>query len=186
MIRARSSSGVARRPRTLGAALLLLGLFALPTVGCQQFALGSEEPERLLTEARASLQRGDQEAAYRHLKRIRTEYPESPECDVAFPWAASLWKELWFRDRYSQPDSAWITVEPEFLFDWLASYFDEVEEFPRREADALLRGMPWSVYQRSAAHADTRPEFSGWVLRVEEDDGHIRSVEGERVQASAR
>jgi hypothetical protein len=173
-------SDVARSSRTLGIALLTLGLLANLAGGCRQLGLGAEEPGRLLEEARASSQQGDLETAYAHLKRIRMEHPESPESDLAFAQAARLWKELWFRDRYAQPESVWRISEPEFLFQWLASSFAGAEEFPRQEVEALLRGMPYSFYQEFAAYAAGQTELSGWVFQVEDDDGRIRSVTGER------
>jgi hypothetical protein len=186
MSQVKPSSDVARSHRRLGIALLVVGLLAIPTVSCQQLGFGSSEPERLLEEGRAASRQKDLETAYGLLKRIRTEYPASPESDEAFSLAALLWKDLWYRDRYTQPDSVWRTSEPQFMFDWLASFFAGPGEFPLQEVDALLRGMPYSLYGDFVAYAGTHPELSGWVFRVEEDDGHIRSVTGERAQAPAR
>jgi hypothetical protein len=186
MIQAKGAFGIARSSRRWGIALLAFGLLAITAMGCQPLGLMSDEPRRLLEEARTSSQQGDLETAYWHLKRIRTDFPESPESDEAFLRAAYLWKKLWFRDRYVQPDSVWRTSETGFLFEWLASFFDGAEGFPQRQVDALLRSLPFNVYQDFAAYAKTHPELSGWVLHVEEDNGRIRSVTGERARAPAR
>jgi hypothetical protein len=176
------SSFARRSSRKLGIALFVFGLIGIPLAGCQQLGLASDEPGRLLEEARANLEQKDLEAAYPHLRRIRTEYPESPECDAAFPLAAGIWKELWYRDRYARPDSAWRTSEAEFMLQWLASYFEGAEEFPRKQVNDLLRSMPYSFYQEFAAYAAAHPQMSSWVLQAEDDDGRIRSVSGKRAQ----
>lgn len=196
MNHSKSSSNLARSPGTLGIALLALVLAVIPTGGCQRGEVENqagpqeaqrliEEAQRLIEEAGIDPQRDVLEAAYGHLKRVRVEYPESPQSEVAFDLATLLWQQLWFLDRYTRPDSAWRTSEPEFLFDWLASYFEGAEEFPREKAEALLRSMPWSFYQSFLAYARTQPELSRWSFQAEDDNGRIRSVTGERAKAPA-
>jgi hypothetical protein len=166
----------ARSPRldlALGACVaLLLG-------GCAALGLGG--PGRLLEESERAAAAGEHQTAYEMLKRIASEYPDSQEAEEAFPIAASYFKTFYHHYRYREPNSAWITSDPAFMFEWLARYSDEN---PSEKADALLRGCPMTVFREFEAFAKTRPELARWTFRTEDDNGIITSVQAEPAEAA--
>ena len=155
-------------------ACLALALFLwLP--GCAALSGLVNPPGRLLEQARSAIEREDLEAAYSDLAEIRKRYPDSAESREAFPLAAAIFRNSYFRYRYRQPDSHWLTSEPGFMLDWFASLL-EGAEFPQPEAEALFVGMPYGYFREFLAVAEARPELARWELRVEDDDGIIQSV----------
>jgi len=169
-----------RRPR---AAVLLAVLATLPSAGvpgCARPAApwSSDRPAARLAEARAAVSEDDLPAAYRALKEIRERHPESAEADEAYPLAAGVFKALWRRTRYREPDSVWHTTEPEFMYAWLADFY-RGGTFPREPVETLLLGLPWSFSQRFLAWAETRPETARWEHDVVEDNGIVEAVTAE-------
>jgi hypothetical protein len=131
---------------------------------------------RRLEQARLAIERKDLDGAYRELAEIRERHPDSPESREAFPLAASIFQRGYFRDRFSRPDSPWLTSEPGFMLDWLASLC-EASAFPQAEAEALFVGMPYGFFREYLALAETRPELSRWAVRAADDNGIIEAIE---------
>ena len=136
--------------------------------------LGIGEANRLRDEADALLQARKYEDAYRKLALIRTRHPDSREAREVFPAAALVFKRLWWQNRYTNPESQWLTTEPRFLFEWFESFAGD--EFPQLEAERLLLGMPGGFYDEYRAFAETRPALAVWRLEVEKDNGILESI----------
>jgi hypothetical protein len=132
-------------------------------------------PQRLLEDARAAIDARDFDTAYRQLAEIRRRYPDSEQSVEAFPLAAALFHRGYFQSRHTEPTSHWVKVEPEFMLDWFASFFEH-PEFPQTQAEALFVGMHYGYFREYLAYAATRPELSRWVVRVEDDNGMIESI----------
>lgn len=164
--------------RALRAAPLLLApaLVGL-ALGCA--TLGAGEPGQLRDAAQVQLDAGDLEGAYRTLARIRIEHPDSPEAREVFPAAARIFKREWWRHRYREADSPWLTSEPAFLFDWLASFYAG-DAFPQREAEFLLLGMPVGFLRDYQTFAAARPELARWRITGEDDNGVLESIAAAR------
>lgn len=160
--------GPVKRRTTVRALSLLLAL----ATGCA--TLGGGEARRLRDEADALLQAREEEAAYRKMALIRTRHPDSPEAREVFPAAALVFKRHWWRNRYTDPDSPWLTAEPPFLFSWLESLAGD--EFPRTEAERLLIGMPYGFYEDYAAFAAQSPRLGRWQVVVEKDNGILEAI----------
>jgi hypothetical protein len=157
-------------------AILCLALALLPWLpGCAALGGLVNPPGRLLEQARAAVEQKDLEAAYRDLASIRERYPDSAESRESFPLAAAIFQNGYFRDRYRQPDSHWVTTEPGFMLDWLGSFLAG-PEFPQAEAEALFVGMPYTYFREYLARAAAGPALSRWEIRAEDDDGIIESV----------
>lgn len=133
-----------------------------------------DRPDLLLARARADLAERQIERAYRVLGLVRTLHPASPESSEAFWLASAIFQRQYARNRIVSPDSPWNTTEPEFIFEWLGTFF--AEESPAERAAAVFRGMPLSLFQRFQAHARSRPRFAAWEIAVEEDNGTIETV----------
>ena len=162
-------------PQRLVALACLLGLAA----GCALF----RGPGTLLVQANAAFDRRDAEGAYALAKQIRLAYPASPESREAFPIAAYAWKFLYHQHRYSAPDSAWVTAEPAFLFDWLATFF--ASGSPQQAAEVMFVGLPYGVLRDFEDFARSRPELAPWRLEAQDDNGIIQGVAVERAEARA-
>ena len=143
--------------------------------GCAALSGLVNPPGRLLEQARSAIEREDLEAAYRDLAEIRKRYPDSAESREAFPLAAAIFRSSYFRDRYRQPGTHWLTSEPRFMLDWFASLLAG-PEFPQAEAEALFVGMPYGYFREFLALAEARPELSRWGIRADDDNGIIESV----------
>lgn len=158
---------------------LLLALSALwPVVACATTGVGPK-PASLFQEAVAASQQGEFDAAYTRLRQLATEFPGSPEAAKAFPLAAGIVKQEYFRHRLTDPSSRWVTSEPQFMFSWLARYY--VDGFPAEQVNALLRGFPVPVFQEFEAYAQTRPELARFRLHAERDNGLVIDVTGEPI-----
>ncbi len=154
-------------------ALIALAVLLSTTVaGCATLRGG--EANRLRDEADALLQAREYEDAYRKLAMIRSRHPDSREAREVFPAAALVFKRLWWQNRYTNPESAWLTTEPRFLFEWFESFAGD--EFPQHEAERLLLGMPGGFYDEYRAFAETRPALAGWRLEVAKDNGILESI----------
>jgi hypothetical protein len=160
-------------PRFAIVCLTLAWLTGLP--GCAALRGLVNPPGRLLEQARSAVEQKDLESAYRDLASIRKRYPDSAESREAFPLAAAIFQNGYFRDRYQQPDSHWVTTEPGFLLDWFASLLSG-PEFPQAEAEALFVGMPYGYFRELLALAQARPELSRWGIRAQDDNGIIESI----------
>jgi len=171
-------------------ALRIVSALLLTSVGCATLsgepagpkATGCEEvleqPALLREQARVALQAKNFELAYRYLALIETLHRESHESDEVFPLAAALFQKAYFKHRFTQPNSVWMTSEPVFMFQWLARFFQDAS--PQPQAAALFVGMPYGFFREFADHAAKHPELSRWVLRVEKDNGIIGSITAER------
>lgn len=144
-------------------------------IGCA--TLGGEnerEPGRLRAEADALLEAGDGEAAYYKLVALYTKHPESRHAREVFPAAAQIFKGYWWRNRHTNPESDWVVNQPDVLFAWFASLADG--EFPEREFEALMLGMPFGFYRRYETFAASEPALSAWRIDVVKDNGIIERV----------
>lgn len=168
-------------PRSCLALLIVAGV--LGSSGCATLGFG---PTALRRDADAALQARNPEEAFAHLKELATEYPDSREAKEAFPVAAELSKLLYYRHRVQDRNSPYATTELDFMYGWLARYF-EGGTFPEVEANTLFGGFPGDVFQRFQSYAETDPRFAGWKFRATDDNGVIYSVSGERAgTASSR
>jgi hypothetical protein len=158
---------VTKRPR-----LRALSLLLVLATGCA--TLGDRDARRLRDEADALLAARDEEAAYRRLALIRTRHPDSPEAREVFPAAAIVFKRQWWKRRYSEPESPWLTTEPAFLFAWLESLAGD--GFPQQDAERLLVGMPYGFFEEYVAFAATSPTLGAWQLEVEKDNGILEAI----------
>lgn len=152
--------------------LRALSLLLAVAAGCA--TLGDRDVRRLRAEADALLEARDEEAAYRQLALIRTRYPDSPEAREVFPAAALLFKRQWWKHRYKDPASPWLTTEPAFLFSWLESLAGDA--FPQQDAERLLTGMPYGFFEEYLAFAATSPSLGAWQLEIEKDNGILESI----------
>ena len=179
--------------------LHMFPILLLPALGC---ATPSSQPEacpksiqevladpRLLREAGdAAVEDGDLEMAYRYVALLRTLHPESAEAQDLYPAAAKLFKRGYFRHRIKHPESVWVNSEPAFMFQWLASFFEEGgEKFPQEQVDLLFLGMPYNVWEEFERYAEGRRRlFAYWRLQATADDGRIESVTGTWQPGSGR
>lgn len=140
--------------------------------GCA--TLGKSEAKTLRDDADRLLETQDLEPAYRKLALIRIQHPESPEAREVYPVAAAIFKRMWWRNRYTNPESPWLTEEPAFLFGWLESFADEA--FPLEQAETLLLGMPMNFYQQYESYAADSTVLASWPIAVEKDNGIVVSI----------
>lgn len=157
---------------TKRARLRALSLLLALAAGCA--TLGDRDARRLRDEAQALLDARDEEAAYRQLARIRTRHPDSPAAREVFPAAALVFKRQWWKHRYADPASPWLTTEPAFLFAWLESLAGDA--FPQQDAERLLTGMPYGFFEEYLAFAATSPALGAWQLEVEKDNGVLEAI----------
>jgi hypothetical protein len=165
---------VRRRP-----ALRILPILLAAALGCTSVAALTGTPARLLEEGRAALRARDFEKGYAPLKELRTRFPDRPETAKAYPLAAASVRKLYRHHQYNDPDSAWVTREPDFMFDWLASMLAAGDA--QKSLDELMLGMPHSFYARLAARARANPELGAWNFTPVFDNGLIDSITAERI-----
>lgn len=156
------------RRRAVACALLLAA------TACAGFPDSGPSPKELRARADEAIAAGELEVAYDRLAEIYRRDPESSESAEAFPLAAGLLQKLYMRNRYRAPESRWLATEPEFVFGWFATLFDE--EFPHDEAQFLFVSLPYSFFVRFEAYAATEPRLSDWTIQATEDNGRIKSV----------
>jgi len=179
--------------------LWMLPILLLPALGCatppgQPGACPKSIQEvladpRLLREVGdAAVKNGDYEMAYRYVALLQTLHPESAEAQDLYPAAAKLFKRAYLRNRIKHPKSVWVNSEPAFMFQWLASFFEEGgETFPQEQADLLFLGMPYNVWEEFERYAEGRRKlFAYWQLQATADDGKIESVSGTWQPGSGR
>jgi hypothetical protein len=169
------------RRRNSRAAVVLAAIVTAASLaaGCAHFGAGSSEG--ILHEARSAYEARDFETAYWRAKQLETEHPDSPDSYQAFVIACGSLKLLHHRHRYAQPDSVWVTSEPEYLFGWLAKYLDS--EAASEAANVLFVGLPFQVFRDFQAYARSHPELAPIVLRAEDDNGIIQNVTIDRLAA---
>lgn len=163
---------------------LATAALAALSIGCATIA-GGPAPRELRAQADAALEKKQYEEAYRLLAEIHRRHPESRESDEVFPAAALLFKRQYNKNRFSNPTSPWVTSEPEFLFGWLATFYDG-DAFPREQAEALLRGLELGFTRRFEAWASKDPKLAAWKLDVVEDNGIVQEITAERASAATR
>ena len=161
------------KPRFVFTCLTFAVLMGLP--GCAALSGLVNPPGQLLEQAHSAVEQQDFDTAYHDLAEIRKRYPDSAESREGFPIAAAIFQRSYFRDRYRQPDSRWLTSEPRFMLDWFASFLAG-PEFPQAEAEALFVGMPYGYFREFLALAEARPELSRWGARAEDDNGIVESI----------
>lgn len=166
--------------RSRTAAIALCALLAFAT-SCAHLGLGGAS--RLEAEAKAAVDAKDLPTAYERLKQIEVRYPGSDESRNAFPKAAALLRALYFKNRSTDPNSIWVTSEPQFMFGWLATYFREGS--PEAAANAFFVGFPVGTLRDFEAFGKDRPEVAPWRIRAQDDNGIIESVTTERIATSA-
>jgi hypothetical protein len=88
--------------------------------------------------------------------------------------AATLFQKAYFKHRYTQPNSVWLTSEPVFMFQWLARFYGETS--PQPQAMQLFVGMPYGIFREFTDYAAKHPELSGWALKAEKDNGIIGAI----------
>jgi hypothetical protein len=153
--------------------------------GCERLrSLTSGEPQRLLEEARLTLEKGDPqfnesmveacEAAWPPLKRIGSEYPESAASTEAFRIASWCLRTVYNFRRYHVPDSPFVTSEPGFMLKWLVHFFDD--EFPQEQVDQFLLGMPFALFRELQASAEMHPELARWKMDAKRENGRVEYV----------
>ncbi len=140
-------------------------------------------PSLLVESARDSLAQGDLETAYHQLALLHTLHPDSAENREQFRLAARLFLEAHFRHR-TEPGSIWVGSEPQLMFRWLEQFFQEAEEFPQPQVEALFIGNHGGMFRDFLAYARGRPALSGWVILAADDNGIIYSIEGRRAESS--
>jgi hypothetical protein len=144
--------------------------------------LGS--PARLRELGERQLAARDLPRSYCYFALLRTLHPERAETAEAFETAAVIAKTLFLRVRYAEPQSMWLTSEPEFLFAWFEDLCAS-GAFPQQAAEALLRGLPRPLADRLNAHLAASPARVGWRVEVRDDNGLIDQVRGVRVAPGA-
>ncbi len=141
------------------------------------------DPALLDGQAMAALEAKQPELAYRYFALLRSLHPESRLTRERFPFAVSLFRLSFQRDRYANPPTPWTTTEPEFMFDWLAAIFaaraETDEPFPQDETQRLFLGQPRDFFERFEAWGRDQPELRGWRILYEEDNGRLEKIEGQ-------
>jgi hypothetical protein len=167
--------------RSRSAAIALCALLLGFTSACAH--LGSGGASRLEAEAKAAFDAKDLPTAYERLKQIEVRYPGSAESRNAFPKAAAVLRSLYFKNRSTDPNSIWVTSEPEFMFGWLATYFREGS--PEAAANAFFVGFSVGTLRSFEVYAKGHPELAQWSIRAQDDNGIIESVTTERLATPA-
>ncbi|MBY0400748.1 hypothetical protein K2X89_10660 [Myxococcota bacterium] len=154
---------------------------------CETDAEVLAQPSQLVARARAAAGQNDLETAYCRFAVLHTLHPESPEAREAFPIAAYVFKGLYQRRYYHDHSSnvAWLASEPRFMFDWLATFFDD-DAFPTAPVMGILHDMPGALADDLKAYiAEGHGPISSWRLTVSMDNGRIAEVTGERVASTS-
>jgi hypothetical protein len=170
---------IMRTAARLCAALLAIGALA----GCATLssspagALGDAEQLKAMGEAETAKE--NWELAYRYISLIHILHPDSPQNREVFPLAAHLYRKSWAPHR-TELDSVWTTSEPLFLFAWLAGFFQDANEFPQPQMDALFLGNNYQLFRDFLAYAANRPYIAQWKITAEKNNGIVESVTGTR------
>lgn len=115
--------------------------------------------------------------AYRYLAILHAMHPSSAEDKAAFFIAASIFQKLYFQNRYSSPNSAWTTVEPVFMFQWVSSFFSvETSSFPKSEVEMLVVGVPVEMLRLYEKFSASNPSMARWKLHFTDDNGVVESI----------
>jgi hypothetical protein len=154
------------------------------------------QPGLLRKQSELALQARDAETAYQYLALIHTLHPESAENREVFPTAAAIFRRYHNHERQqlhllmrqgleAETDSPWMTSEPLFLFGWLEQLFQEGEDFPQREVNALFQEMYYGLFRLFLDYAETSPKLSGWVMVADVDSGRVQSVDATRAGSAS-
>jgi hypothetical protein len=111
------------------------------------------------------------EAAWPSLKEIGRAHRDSAEAPEAFRLASGCLRALYNFNRYTTPDSPWVTAEPAFMLDWLAVRCTG-EAFCQKPAEQLLIGMPWQLF----LDLQERPELARWRLEAKRENGRVEWI----------
>jgi hypothetical protein len=173
--------------------VVLVALVA--TAGCERLrSLTTSESQRLLEEARTTLEESDPysneskleacEKAWPSLKRIGSEHRESAEGAEAFRMASWCLRKVFNFRRWHVPDSPFVTSEPAFMLEWLVHFFDGAE-FPQEQVDQLLLGMPYTMFLEFQESAEVRPQLARWTMYAKRENGRIEYVEANPADSSS-
>lgn len=159
---------------------MTIATLLLAATGCVSLSLPGfgPSPSGLREQADAAVEAGDLDAAYDHLAELYRRYPEHEETAEAFPLAAAIFQRLYTKNRFSAPESRWLTTEPEFLFGWLASLANG--EFPETEARSLFVGLHYGFFRRFERFAKANATFPGWEIAAIEDNGIVETLRVKR------
>jgi hypothetical protein len=140
-------------------------------------ALGDPAQLQRLTDA--ALADKNWELAYRYVALIHILHPDSVQNRELFPIAAHLYRKNWAPHR-TELDSIWTTSEPLFLFGWLAGFYQDGQEFPQEQMDALFLYMNAGLFRDFLGYAKDRPLISQWVISIEKNNGIVEKITGVR------
>ena len=162
---------------------------AAGALGCAAFSGGTaasapcadalRDPDQLLALTNAAVAKQDWELAYRYVALIHILHPDSEKNREVFPLAARLYRKSWAPHR-TEVDSIWVTSEPRFMIAWLAGFFQDGQEFPQEQVDALLLGMNYGLFRDFLAYAKNHPRMSQWAISAEKDNGIVERISGSR------
>jgi hypothetical protein len=131
-------------------------------------------PGALRAQAEQAIDANELEAAYDHLVELQRRYPESRESATAFPLAAAIFQSFYWQNRFANPESRWLTTEPEFLFAWLATL--PGDEFPEDAVTSLFVGLNYNFFRRFERFTASDARLTRWTLVAIEDNGIVESV----------
>jgi len=137
------------------------------------------QPALLKQHGDAARAANDLHLAYRYYALVHLLHPESEEDAEVFPWAVAIFKYFYNRNREVDPQSIWLNSEPLFVFEWLEGFYGD--DFPEREVMILLGRLPHPFAMRYIEFARQRPASAGWMIELEDDNGEIVAVRGERM-----
>jgi hypothetical protein len=140
------------------------------------------DPKALFDHGKAALDARELDLAYRYFALVHQLHPASAEDVAAFPWACGIFKRFYEENRYAHPDSVWSSSEAVFLFDWLETFFAKQKQLPAAELRILSHGAPYPFGAQFLEHAKTRKAFAGWRFAIEDDNGRIVTINGERAR----
>jgi len=173
---------------------ILAASIAATTLGCASFshapassapcAEALADPTQLKSLGDAALAEQNWELAYRYFALIHILHPGSEQDRELFPVAAHLYQKNW-RPHRTELDSIWTTSEPIFLFAWLAEFYQDGQQFPQEQMDALFLHMNGGLLRDFLAYAKNRPQISPWQITAEKENGIVLKITGVRGGAPA-
>jgi hypothetical protein len=142
------------------------------------------DPEQLKALADAAMAEQNFPLAYRYLSLIHILHPDSKQNREVFVQAAGLYRRSWAPHR-TELDSVWTTSEPPFLFAWLSGIFEQDQDFPQTEMEALFLKMNYGLFRDFLTYASNRPHMLKWKISAEKDDGIVQKITGTLVAPNA-
>lgn len=145
-------------------------------------ACGGPDPQEALEAVREAVRNGDMEGCYYGAKALSGEKSVQVE---AFALASHCFQRMWFHVRWGEETGRdkepWHTTEKQFMFEWLARFFENGDpEAARERALDLLVGFPTGFSQEFVGFARSDPRFEGWRLKGIEDNGRIEDFVARR------